>query len=279
MKKILIIGLVGLMALNTIACSKIATAETEKGPANDLENSISKNVNDKDDNALATGDEDYFVTQTDDISIGEVITVGEIMAFDKETIHIISGDLVQVYNFDTSQASAFYLNQKVQLLKGEGQNILESYIVDDFSQRYTNMGHILTEIKGVIKSVTGDEIVINNDVEDLSIQIFQPIEYVEGTNVTLYHMTFAEGEEPSLVSIYNEDSKLKLTVKSIDRSPSGEMTLDLEDASGGAYNISTSGCTLELNISEIALGDDLTVYHEGIMESWPMQLVTTLIRK
>jgi hypothetical protein len=57
------------------------------------------------------------------------------------------------------------------------------------------------------------------------------------------------------------------------------MILSLTDENNGEYSVGTSGAILELNLSEIKIGDTLTFYHEGIMESWPMQLNTILITK
>lgn len=87
------------------------------------------------------------------------------------------------------------------------------------------------------------------------------------------------GEGYSLVYLLNEDTKLILTVTEINRNEDGHMILNLTDADQGEYSVGTSGAILELNLSEISVGDKIVFYHEGIMESWPMQLDTILITK
>lgn len=92
-------------------------------------------------------------------------------------------------------------------------------------------------------------------------------------------MSFKE-DEKSMVSILNEDSKLILKVKEIRRGDNGEMLMLMKDDDDGEYDVSASGSMLELNMSEVMVGDKLAVYYQnGIMESWPMQLAIVLIRK
>jgi hypothetical protein len=57
------------------------------------------------------------------------------------------------------------------------------------------------------------------------------------------------------------------------------MILDMGGANGAAYTVDASSCYLELNMSEVKVGDVLSVYHDGIMESDPMQVRASLIRK
>ncbi len=57
------------------------------------------------------------------------------------------------------------------------------------------------------------------------------------------------------------------------------MNVLAKDADGGEYALNLSAASLELDMSTVIVGDTLTVYHQGIMESWPMQLDTILIRK
>jgi hypothetical protein len=79
--------------------------------------------------------------------------------------------------------------------------------------------------------------------------------------------------------ILNENSKLLLTISQITRLEDGSMQLDLTDENDGEYIIDASHVSMELDMSKLAIGDTLKVYHNGIMESWPMQVNTILIRK
>ncbi|MCT4662247.1 MAG: hypothetical protein N4A40_10335, partial [Tissierellales bacterium] len=98
-------------------------------------------------------------------------------------------------------------------------------------------------------------------------------------NVSLYYFSFSPDDEASVFDIYNEDTKLDLVVNGIARSEEGHMILDMGGANGAAYTVDASSCYLELNMSEVKVGDVLSVYHDGIMESDPMQVRASLIRK
>lgn len=260
MKKLIMMGMALIMVVAMFGCQNESNVD---GIEEEVDNS---------------GD-GYYISPTSDIAVGEVITAGFIMQFDGEYIHIISGDLVKVFEYDKNQANDFYLNQNVRLIKGEKTNSLEPLIVEDFSTRHTNMGQIIESLTGTVSKVTNEFLIIFSEGEETTIKTYEPQDIVEGTSVTIMYMNFEE-DEKSMVSLLNEDSKLILKVKEINRGDKGEMLMLMTDQDDGEYNISTSGCILELNISEIVAGDKLTVYYQnGIMESWPMQLNTVLIKK
>lgn len=261
MKKLIIIGMAMMMVFAMVGCQKDPSIE-ESG----------EEVVDN------TGDE-YYISPTDHIAEGEVITAGYIVQFDGEYIHIISGDLVEVFEYDKNQADDFYLNQNVSLVKGEKTNTLEPLIIEDFSIRHTNMGHMIESLTGTVSNTSDETLVITSEGKEIIIKTYEPQELVEGTRVTIRYMSFEE-DEKSMVYLLNEDSKLLLEVKEINRGDKGEMIMLMTDDDGGEYSISASGCILELNISEITVGDELVVYYQnGIMESWPMQVDTVLIKK
>lgn len=228
----------------------------------------------KNDTSPSNQDE-YFISPTDQYKVGETIIIGEIMQFDGKYIHIISGDLVQVFEYDNSKEEQFYINQTVSLIKGEKHNELQEYLIKDFTMKHTNMGMILTEIKGTVSEVSNEQLIVESEGKRVTIKTNKQIDVIEGTQVTAVCGDFGEGY--SLVYLLNEDSKLFLEVMDINRNDDGHMILSLTDTEGGEYSVGMSGAILELNLSEIKVGDELVFYHEGIMESWPMQLATVLI--
>lgn len=226
-----------------------------------------------------TEEETFYVTPTEDYAHGESITIGDIIQFDGDQIHIISGDLVQVYAVNEDQLEDFYVGQTVELIKGDDKDQLKPFIVEDFSIRSTNMGHVLTTYTGLVTEVTDGHIIIDSEGQEVKMTTYQDVEVPIGTRVSAITGIFGGGEEPTLISLLNEDTKLALTVTAIDRSDEGHMLVMAKDSNEGDYKVSPSTCMTELNFSEIILGDTLTVYHEGIMESWPMQVKAVLMTK
>lgn len=259
MKKLVTIVIVLTMILSIAGCGNAVT---------------DKNY---DDGAKSESPTEFFVSPTDQYKFGETIITGEIMQFDDKYIHIISGDLVQVFEYDNTNEKQFYIGQTVSLVKGEKNNELQVSLIDDFSVKYTNMGMILTEIKGVVNEVSKEQIIVKSEGEMITIRTNKKPTVVKGNHVTAVCSDFGDGY--SLVYLLNEETKLTLSVKEITRNNDGHMILSLTDADGGEYSVGMTGAVLELNLSEISIDDELVFYHEGIMESWPMQLDTILITK
>jgi hypothetical protein len=282
-KKTILIGIL-VLTLGISACGNQVVEPVSDSNENVVENTTVNETNEEDVNDEGKGtetdetiDEEYYVSSTDQYEIGEVITVGEIVKFDGNQVHIISGDLIEVFTYDQSNADSFYLNQTVQLIKGEEEDILEVFIQDDFSVKYTNMGHILSVIKGEVLEVRDDFIVIDSRDEEKRIMTYEEQLLEEGSNIIA--VCFEFDEEASLVYFLNEDTKLDVKVIGMSRSDKGDMLLELEDAEEGLYVISASRCMLEVNLSEIEIGTELTIYNDGIKESWPMQVETVLVKE
>jgi hypothetical protein len=278
MKKFMILAAIGLVAISMAGC---AEQKVDANGVDEANTTIETNVEkgDAEDCYLPSEDGSEYVTSTEGISIGEVITVGNIMSFNGDTIHIITGDLVQPYKFDSNQTGDFYIGQSVQLVKGEGIDRLEPFTMDDFGSRYTSMGQMLDEFSGEITELTDDSITVMRDDMLLKLSLYSKLDYEVGDNVSLYYFSFSPDDEASVFDIYNEDTKLDLVVNGIARSEEGHMILDMGGANGAAYTVDASSCYLELNMSEVKVGDVLSVYHDGIMESDPMQVRASLIRK
>lgn len=283
MRKILIVGSLAL----SLALTGCGTNSKDKDM--DLDDTVSVSIDNKDagndsgnhggeepgnlDNPLKGG----LATDTGHMSVGEVITTGEIMAFDGNNVHIIMGDVVQIFEVDQTNITNFYLNQQVTLVKGEDKDLLKPSIQENFSILHTNMGMLLEKAKGSVKATGDGEITLVTLEETLTFTTYSETYIEQGSEVTIVYADY--GNEKGVIYLLNEDSKLSLKVTEINRSKEGEMLLSLIDDNNGEYMVGTSKALLKLNLSEVVVGDTLTFYHNGIMESWPMQLDLVLIEK
>lgn len=280
MNKLLTLAIAGLLTLTMTGCSA-ATTETVDIPTTDISKEIpddnTSTRNETDENRTEDG---YYISPTDDLAVGEVITVGDIMQFDGKYIHIISGDLVEVFEYDNVNEKDFYIGQTVQLLKGDKENTLEIFEREDYAISHTNMGQMIDQITGTLEKLSDEMITLKTDGESVLIKTYNPIDGQVGDKVTIYTIKYgSEDSTPSAIMTLNENSKLSLTISSITRSDEGIMNLILKDSKDGEYAISASHVSMELDMAKLEVGDELTVYYKGgIMESWPMQLDTVLIR-
>lgn len=274
MNKLLTIGLIGLLLTSITGCGALEAPKTEN---NDRTVSISntKDTDHKSDNTSI--DNEFYVSPTDHIGVGEVITTGDIADLAGNTIHIMSGDLIEVFNYDNTNADKFYLGQTVQLIKGEHNNHLQVFEKENYSIQHTSMGHPIDQITGKVASIDTETLILKNADGTFTIKIYNPLDVEIGDEVTVYSMTF--DTRLSAVMVLNEATKLTLEVLEITRSEEGHMNVLAKDADDGEYALNLSTVSLELDMSKVLVGDTLTVYHQGIMESWPIQLDTILIRK
>jgi hypothetical protein len=235
----------------------------------ELENSTVSTVDDE------RTDQGYYISPTSEYEVDEIITVGDIMEFDGSYIHIIAGDLVQVYEFDMNQASGFYLGQKVQLIKGESENTLQPFIVEDFSIRHSSMGQMIHVANGEITEISEETIMVATDNGDVSFKVYEKPTAIVGDQVEVHYMNFGGSDGNSVIALYRENSKMKMIVKEIHRMDNGEMMLYTSDIASEKidYHVLIGGGTVaEFNYSEIQVGDPITVYADSILESEPAQV-------
>ncbi len=226
-------------------------------------------------------DDGYYISPTDEIPVGEIITVGEIMQFDGKYIHIITGDLVQVYEYDTSQAEDYYLRQTVQLVKGEEADTLEPFIIEDFSMRYTNMGNPIYDVYGEITRIDDESITISADGETVTIKYYDTVYAQIGDMVEAHYINHGDPDENGLVGIYRDDARMEMVVRDLIRSDDGSLTIYTSDkgSENVDYHVSQGGAALEVNLSELSTGDTIYVYADIIMESYPAQVIATRLLK
>lgn len=224
----------------------------------------------------------YYVSATDDYAVGEVITVGEIMQFDGAYIHIITGDLVQVYKYNQRDEASFYLGQSVQLVKTEEGNKLEPFIIEDFSVRHTNMGQMVFVARGEVTAIDDGSIAILSDGAEMTFKTYAALFAEVGDQVEIHYMNFGDTKENSLIALYNEVARLEMTIREIHRTDEGEMILYTSDSGRDTidYHVYVSGgTTVDANYSQLQPGDQIDVFAEVILESDPAQVTPSRIIK
>ncbi len=208
--------------------------------------------------------------------VGEQVVIGTIRAFGEGNVHLLTGDTVGVYDYDNT-SETFYLGQNVQLAVDADKQVLKPYIRESFENTHTSEGDLLFKATGKLTEVASERIVMMTPQEQLTLATPTDIDLEVGTEVSVDYALI--GTSPVLMTLYNESTKLVLAVDAIERADDGEMVLQLRDADNQPYICRTKSAVLEVNLSELKVGDVITVYHDGIMESMPMQLDATLIRK
>jgi hypothetical protein len=209
-------------------------------------------------------------------------TIGEIIEFGNGVVHVLMGDIAGIYEIDNEMLDSFYIGETVGVQKtGDDKYTIESYIIDDFSTKYTNMGQMITTVEGTVKSVGEKNITISTDKKDLIFDLYKDMFFEPGKEVIVDYFKFdPESDKNILITIYDDSSKLKLAVNSIKRSDDGVMVLEARNGEALDYLVYISSKTVvNFNFSELSENDKITVYPEVIMESDPLQVESLMILK
>ena len=196
--------------------------------------------------------------------------VGKIIAFDVNSVHILSGDIPEVFQVSNKNLKDFYLGETVSIKKVDESNYeLSPYKNSDFNTRYTTMGDLVSNISGILTEINEDSFVINQGEVDVKIDSGYKIDATIGTYVSIDYMSFANNPENKLfLDIYNKDTCLNLTIKEITRLEDGQMVLLATDHSGREFKINVLGnSTLFFNHSDLKVNDKITVYHDDIVDN------------
>lgn len=207
-------------------------------------------------------------------------TIGEIIEFTKEGVHVLTGDIAEVFKVEPEKTREFYLGETVGVVKTDNNKFeLEKYKVADFSVRHTNMGEMISKASGKIKEADKSKFTITTKDGDLEFEAYDEILLDKGTEIIVEYLEREEGN--ILIDFYNESVKLNLSIKSIRRvENTGEMVLDTEDANGIKYTVYILGRTvLNFNHSDLKAGDEISVYPDIIRESYPAQVDAKMINR
>ena len=206
-------------------------------------------------------------------------TVGEIVIFEENAVHVITGDIVEIFKVDKDNIKNFYLGETVGVKKAnEDEFELEKYKADDFDARHTNMGELISTISGKVKEVNNSKFIISTEDGDLDFELYKEVLLEKGTELTVDYLKREEGN--ILIDFYNESSKIHLTINNLKRAENtGIMILDTEDKDGVTYEVYVLGATiLDFNHSDLKEKDKITVYPETIREIYPAQIDAKMIK-
>lgn len=215
---------------------------------------------------------DQTLTQTDTKPEPEFNITGEIMSFDEENVHIRSGDIITPYKINKDQRSQFYIGQSVTLLEStDGVYELQAAEVNPNDAKFTTMGEKIETFTGTVESFKDKLLTVKSEEMTLTFEVNEEKTFEAGRTVEISYFGSAENPYVYLSAIIL-DNKVDLTIETLSRTEEGYLFLNLLDETNGAYAMTLSGQKALFNLSALKIGDTLTVYHDGIMESNPMQI-------
>ncbi|MCT4620298.1 MAG: hypothetical protein N4A62_13015 [Marinisporobacter sp.] len=209
-------------------------------------------------------------------------TVGEIIVLEEDTVHVLTGDVAEIFKVDQEKVKDFYLGETVGVKKiSDNQFELEKYKINNFDVKHTNMGHMILTVSGKIKEMKDDKFIMSTKDEDMEFETPDEFSLEKGTEITVDYLKFQpESQEKILIDVYDETSKINLTVTHIRRAENGIMVLDTEDEKGLKYEVYVLGrSVLNFNHSDLKEHDEITVYPEVIREIYPTQIDAKMIKK
>lgn len=200
---------------------------------------------------------------------------GEIIEFEGDYIHILSGDIVERVKCSKENQERLYIGELVQVVEKGNKTTIEPYLQKDFSIKHTNMGHLITSVTGTLKNdVSGKEIIVTVGDKEHKFETYEDHQLPAGTSVTVEYIDDMNQEgNLTFIALYNNDSTLQLTVEKIERSPSGEMMIHGVDHNNMKSIVTVKTNTdIQFNLSELKEGSLVMVYPSSIKESAPQQV-------
>ncbi len=208
--------------------------------------------------------------------------IGQIIEIRDNEVHILQGDIVEIFTVDNAVLQDFYLGQTIKLFEQAGQNVIEAFIIEDFNTVHTSMGMMITQIDGTVTEIESTDdvtlITLQTDEDLITLSLYFDL-LIEVNTFYEFETMLVSEDEISVLNCYDPSTIIKITVTGLNRAENGELMLSGIDASGGEYVLGTASPIKNFNLSELVVGDVLKVYADEIMESWPMQINTQKIVK
>lgn len=269
MKKILVLILTVSMLF--VGCGKENTASGNESTNGQIQ--VEKIDNNQ--NEVTTGIVDETDTsETDNVVDGKVFNIiGEITQFDEDSIHVLQGDFEGIYKVDPSIMQNFYLGQTVELIEAGDMFTVKTFVLEDFSVPFEDMGYRVLEIAGKVIAIDEKNITIENEDGEHTYKSYHPMFAEVGNEVLLD--VIVTGEEEFLHELYNITNKITVNVMAIDRNDEGYMVLSCGDGNEVTHIAMIDYTTIvNFNYQDLAVGDQLDLYAEVMSMSYPAQLMT-----
>lgn len=225
------------------------------------------------------GIEPTEVSTEKNVDMPEFDIIGEVIEIDGSDVHILFGDIVEI--FKVQNPDDVYLGQTVKVNGEAGDRSLEPYLIKSFEFKHTNMGDIIKTATGTVESVKEGSIKIRTESEVVKLQYYgSAVNVQKGDSVDVEYVQFGTKlEDMTVIHVFPLESAMTLTVDSMERAEDGLLIIKGTDEEGlESYVDVRPGSNDNFNLSELKVGDEIEVIPEVVMESYPMQVVPLRIR-
>lgn len=204
-------------------------------------------------------------------------TVGRIVGFGSQRVDVLVGDTVLSYFVSDEMASRYYVGQRIEINALGAQTTIKPHPVESFKKKYTNLGDKIYTVEGTVSTVAKEKLTLKTSEGEVVLS-YSAHPHKIGDALKADYIVL-KGEKVVLSAV-NTNNKYTLKVSEVKRSPEGHMLLTASGAKGKVYRMTVGLATkLEVNLSDIAVGSNLFVYTNGIVEeSFPAQITPVLIQ-
>ena len=212
------------------------------------------------------------------VEIPEFDIIGEVLEIDGNKVHILFGDIVEI--FEVTNASEVYLGETVQVVGEKGKQSLKPFLIESFTIKHTNMGHIIEIASGWVVGQNKDTLTIKTDQGEMVFETFDEVQVGADSPVQIEYVHFngPEGEK-TLLKVLPLDLTMTMTVEGIERTDKGLLVFKgIEDNGMESFVDIKPGTNDNFNLSELKIGDRVEVIPELVMESYPMQVTPLRVR-
>lgn len=199
--------------------------------------------------------------------------VGEVIEIDGQDVHILTGDIVDIYTVEGSDD--IYLGESVQILNQDGVQVVKPFIIENFDVKHTNMGQTIEKVSGTIETVKEDSFTLKTGNDKLTFEYYGDKAGVrEGMTTDVeFIRQYGSMENHLALQAYDLESAMEMTVDSLSRSERGMLIAKCTDADGmDSYVNIIPGSNDNFNISKLEVQDKIQVIPDVIMESYPVQI-------
>ncbi len=208
---------------------------------------------------------------------------GEVIEIREGEVHVLTGDIVNIFNVTQASLNKIYLGEEVFIRKNAVSDFeVVPSLKSDFSNRYTSMGNAIKTIEGTVKSVIEKDnsqlITIIVDNKEMQTSFYGEFLF-EVNKEYLFDVSSFQDSETLIIEAYDPTSIMTMTVENIYREDNGAMTISARDIEDAEYIIAKGQAIVNFNLSELKKGDTIDVYVQALMESYPMQIKTNRINK
>lgn len=130
-----------------------------------------------------------------------VITSGEIIGISDNTVDVLTGDIVNTFEFTSDKLKNHYVGEFVEILGYEkNYNIKHT---DYPKEKFDTMGNKIFEITGNVSLVKDKMFVLKSESEEYTFELGDNEKVQEGQTITINYIVLKDS--PVILDIINED--------------------------------------------------------------------------